>query len=168
MRLIFPAVLATAALAACQEAPASPTSSAVQATAVSDVDHGRYLVKIGSCNDCHTPGFPQSGGNIPEAQWLTGSTHGYGGPWGVTYASNLRLSVANMTEDEFVTLLATRKDLPPMPWPSVSAMTENDKRAVYRYIHSLGPAGVPAPAALPPGVKATTPVENMMPVMPVA
>lgn len=167
MRLLFPALLALAGLtAACQEAPAAPAS--VQTTAVSAVDHGRYLVKIGSCNDCHTPGFAQSGGTVPEAQWLTGSTHGYGGPWGVTYASNLRLTAANMTEDDFVTMLATRKSMPPMPWPAVNAMSENDKRAVYRYIHSLGPAGVAAPAALPPGAKATTPVEHMVPVMPEA
>lgn len=30
-------------------------------------------------------------------------------------------------------------------------MTEEDRRAIYRFIHSLGAAGQPAPEALPPG-----------------
>ena len=27
------------------------------------IDRGRYLMKIAGCNDCHTPGYAQSGGN---------------------------------------------------------------------------------------------------------
>ena len=33
---------------------------------------GRYLVEIGGCNDCHTPGYAMSGGKVPEKQWLVG------------------------------------------------------------------------------------------------
>ena len=31
------------------------------------------------------------------------------------------------------------------------AMREDDRRAIYRFFRSLGPAGEPTPAALPPG-----------------
>jgi hypothetical protein len=37
-----------------------------------------------------------------------------------------------------------------MPWYNVNAMTESDLRAIYKYVRSLGPAGDPAPAYLPP------------------
>ena len=33
---------------------------------------GRYLIQVGGCNDCHTPAYPEKGGKVPEAQWLTG------------------------------------------------------------------------------------------------
>ena len=39
---------------------------------------------------------------------------------------------------------------PPMPWFSLNAMTDSDLRAIYRYVHSLGPAGVAAPSYVPP------------------
>ncbi len=37
-----------------------------------------------------------------------------------------------------------------MPWFVLREMTEQDLRAVYRFIRNLGPAGEPAPAYLPP------------------
>jgi hypothetical protein len=37
-------------------------------------------------------------------------------------------------------------------------MSEADLRALYRYVRSLGPAGKPAPAYLPPGAKPGGPV----------
>ena len=38
-----------------------------------------------------------------------------------------------------------------MPYYNVRAMTEEDRRAFYRFIRSLGPAGTKAPDYLPPG-----------------
>ena len=73
-----------AAHAACADDPAA-------------IERGRYLVKIGGCNDCHTPGYAQSGGKVPEAQWLSGVPLGFNGPWGTSYASNLRLSAQSIT-----------------------------------------------------------------------
>src|ERR1700744_3632706 len=63
---------------------------------------GRYLAVIAGCNDCHTPGYAESGGEVPESQWLTGTLLGWSGPWGTTYAVNLRLYFQNMTSDEWV------------------------------------------------------------------
>lgn len=122
-----------------------------------DVARGRYLVTIAGCNDCHTPRYPETAGQVPEAQWLTGSQLGWKGPWGVSYAANLRLSVQSYSEDEWLKR-ASSPMLPPMPWFNLRDMDERDKRALYRYIKSLGPAGEPAPIALAPGVEAKTPV----------
>src|SRR5262245_16886733 len=54
------------------------------------IRRGRYVVKVAGCNDCHTPGYAQSGGKIPESQWLIGDRLGWQGPWGTTYPVNLR------------------------------------------------------------------------------
>ena len=62
------------------------------------VARGRYLVLVAGCNDCHTAGFGMSGGKIPEAEWLTGDVVGFQGPWGTTYAPNMRLYMKDLSE----------------------------------------------------------------------
>ena len=129
---------------------------------VSQVEAGRYLIIISGCNDCHTDGFMQNH-DIPESDWLTGSALGWQGPWGTTYPANLRMTVQNLTEDQWVEMLKTRKGMPPMPWPSVNGLNEKDSRAMYAYIKSLGPKGEKAPLAVAPGVMPLTPYLSMMP-----
>lgn len=141
------------------------TLSAICASADDPIERGRYLVAVGGCNDCHTDGFAQSEGKIPEEQHLLGSAVGFAGPWGVSYAANLRLTVQAQTETQWLQRLAAG-GLPPMPWSSMWAMTEDDKRAVYRYIRSLGAAGQPAPAYVAPGQAVATPHIVFVPQMP--
>ena len=62
------------------------------------IDRGRYIVKTAGCNDCHTPGYAQSGGVTEEQQWLVGDSIGWQGPWGVTYPISLRLFVQSIEE----------------------------------------------------------------------
>lgn len=66
------------------------------------VEQGRYLVRIAGCNDCHTSGYAQNGGKVPEDQWLTGDQLGWRGPWGTTYPINLRLHMQNISEAQWV------------------------------------------------------------------
>jgi mono/diheme cytochrome c family protein len=113
-------------------------------------DRGRYLIKITGCNDCHTPGYAEAGGKIPEKDWLTGDCMGWRGPWGTTYASNLRQYMQLLSEDQWVKIAHTAQFRPPMPWFALHDMTEQDLRAIYRFIRNMGPAGEPAPAYLPP------------------
>ncbi|WP_200935082.1 cytochrome C [Brevundimonas sp. Leaf363] len=160
-RSIIVLSMAAAALTACQR-PAAPVSAETpHVLAATDVAAGRYLVMTGGCNDCHTPNYARTGGKVPETEWLKGQAVGYHGAWGTSYPNNLRRTVAGMTEDAFVEMLSTREGLPPMPWPSVRAMAEADKRALYRYIKSLPLEGDPAPMALPPGQTPATPYEDM-------
>lgn len=144
-----------------------PTSVSVTAApyihANNPVEAGRYLVLVGGCNDCHTPGFLENGLSVPEAQWLTGLPIGFRGPWGTSYPVNLRLSVAQYPEDAWVNMLHTRHTLPPMPWHAVNSMSEQDVRALYAYITSLGEGGMPAPQAVPPGEEPTTPYFDFVP-----
>ena len=119
-----------------------------------DLARGEYLVRITGCNDCHTPGYAESAGEVPTSQWLTGSSLGWNGPWGTTYPANLRLKLQDMDEAGWLTYSASLHARPPMPDLAVRTMNADDRRAIYRFIHSLGVAGQPAPAYLPPG---TTP-----------
>ena len=170
IRFIAAAGLAALALAGCGAADVGVDGGAPRVVAATDLEAGRYLVKVAGCNDCHTPGYIQSGGITPEADWLKGNNHGFMGPWGTTYPHNLRLTTAALTEDAWVEMLNTRKTRPIMPWPSVAAMADADKRAIYRYIRSLpGDPGQPAPVALPPGqVPTATSYEDLNIRMPAA
>jgi mono/diheme cytochrome c family protein len=121
------------------------------------IDRGRYLAQVGGCNDCHTSGYLMSNGQIPESQWLMGDNFGWRGPWGTTYAPNLRLFLKDMSEDQWVQVARTLKRRPPMPWYTLNMIYEDDLRALYRFIRSLGDPGKPAPAYVPPGEEPSTP-----------
>lgn len=144
------AVLAAALAAAALPALAEPTAA--------DLERGRYILQIGGCNDCHTPGYAMTGGKVPEAQWVTGDALGWQGPWGTTYPANLRLYMQGLTEEQWVKKAKALVTRPPMPWFALRDMTSGDLRAMYRYIRHLGPAGEPAPAYVGPGQAALTPV----------
>lgn len=130
--------------------------ASARAETQTQIDRGRYLVTIGSCNVCHTPGFTGKAGQLPESEWLTGVAIGYQGPWGTSYPTNLRLSTAALTEDQWV-MIARAPRLPPMPWIALEAMSDNDLRAIYQFIRSLGLKGERAPAAMGPGIAVKTP-----------
>ncbi len=118
-------------------------------SASAEAKRGRYLVQVGGCNDCHTPGYPESNGRVDEKLWLTGSPLGFRGPWGTTYATNLRLVAQTMTEAQW--MARARSELrPPMPWFNLRDMSDADVRAIYRYLRHVGPAGAEAPAFVPP------------------
>jgi mono/diheme cytochrome c family protein len=121
------------------------------------VERGRYLAKITGCNDCHTPGYLLSEGNVPEKLWLTGDRFGWRGPWGTTYGSNLRLFVSGMTEEGWVSVAQTLRRRPTMPWFNLNAMNSEDLKAIYQFIRYLGPGGEAAPAYVPPDQEPKTP-----------
>lgn len=115
------------------------------------IERGRYIAKIAGCNDCHTPGYAQAGGKVAERDWLIGDGLGWRGDWGTTYPSNLRLYMQNVSETQWVKAAKTLQARPPMPWFALHDMSEQDLRAFHRFVRSLGPAGAPAPAYVPPG-----------------
>ena len=137
-------------LLACLLAAASLPAAGEAQTGDPLVARGRYVVGIAGCNDCHTAGYAQSGGKVAEAEWLTGDPLGWRGPWGTTYAPNLRLYMQGLSEDEWVKKAKTLSTRPPMPWFNLHRMTTGDLRAIHRYVRHLGPAGTPAPDYVPP------------------
>lgn len=135
----------------------TPASKALPKTQVDQkIDRGRYLVQIGGCNDCHTTGYAQNGGQIPTSEWLTGAPVGFRGPWGTSYPANLRLTIASMTESQWLQFARTPR-LPPMPWFNLRDMNDDDLRSIYRFIRELGPKGERVPMAAAPGQPVATP-----------
>ena len=135
----------------------SPSFAQEGQSVADSVERGRYLVKIGGCNDCHTAAYAQSMGKVPESEWLLGDQLGYRGPWGTTYPSNLRISLSVMTEAQWVTFARKLQSRPPMPSYSLNDMTDEDLQSIYRFIRQLQPLGERAPAYVPPGVEPNPP-----------
>lgn len=153
--LLAAAIFGSASIAALGYAAfASSVATAATATtndAAGMIERGRYLARTSGCNDCHTPHYAETGGGVAEREWLVGSDVGWRGPWGTTYPSNLRNFVQSINADQWVTLARNAKLRPPMPWFALRDMSEYDLRALYCFIHELGPRGTSAPAWLPPG-----------------
>lgn len=125
-------------------------AQAQEGARVATIERGRYLVLIGHCNNCHTAGYSQALGKVPEERWLMGNPVGWRGKNGTTYAPNLRLYVQALSEEGWLNMARTAQSKPPMPWWSLRDTTDEDLKAMYQYIRSLRPVGQPAPAFLPP------------------
>lgn len=162
-------VVAQAAQAAPAAAPAPPAreradkpaerkdgKKAAEAKA-KKIEHGRYLVKIAGCNDCHTPGYTAAAGKVPESAWLTGDTLGWRGDWGTTYPANLRLHASKLSEKEWIAAVRKMQTRPPMPWFGLREMRKPDLAAIFQFIKQLGPVGAAAPAFMPPGTEPKPP-----------
>ncbi len=130
------------------------------------IERGRYLVAFGGCNDCHTPGWRDSGGTLADSRWMTGGKIGYRGPWGTVYPPNVRLLFAEMTESAWLFSTQTRGGRPPMIWHDIRFLSMDDRRAIFRFIRSLGRAGSPAPDDVPPGIEPATPFYWVLPQSP--
>lgn len=76
----------------------------------------------------------------------------FAGPWGISYTANLTpdsaTGIGAWSEEVFIKTLRTgrhlghpdgRPILPPMPWPLIGKMTDDDLKAVYAYLRSLPP-----------------------------
>jgi mono/diheme cytochrome c family protein len=129
---------------------------------------GAQVAVVSGCHDCHTAGYLESGGKLDPARALSGTDLGWQGPWGTTYAANLRLVAKDKgSEDAFVDYAKTFQARPPMPYFNVHAMDESDIRSLYQYIVSLGEPGNPAPEYVPPGEEPKTPyIVIAPPIMP--
>jgi len=158
-RSVFLCLSVALGLAGCNRgiAPADAETAQAPSPVIHHADdaqllaRGEYMVRIAGCNDCHTPGYAETGGEVPKAQWLVGTPLGWNGPWGTTYPANLRLKLQDMDEAAWLAYSGSLHTRPPMPDFAIRTMAEDDRRAIYRFVRSLGPAGQPAPAYLPPG-----------------
>ena len=147
--------LASLALVSCvkKEIIPPPVSEADQ------VARGHYLVTIIGCNDCHTPGYFYGAPDTTRA--LSGSELGWKGPWGVSYPRNItpepQTGIAAWSESDIVTAIRTGKRpdgrilLPPMPWPDLAALSDDDAMAIAKYLKALPPVLHQAPEIVAPG-----------------
>lgn len=119
------------------------------------VARGRYLVVAAACNDCHTPHWRDSGGNVPVGNWMVGNSIGLRENWGTDYPANVRLLFAHMTESEWLFEVHTRGGR--MQWHDLRRLTLDDQRSIFRFIRALGPKGTQAPDSLPADRQPNTP-----------
>ncbi|MBS0432022.1 MAG: hypothetical protein JSS21_06410 [Proteobacteria bacterium] len=121
------------------------------------IKHGEFLVGYGGCQDCHTPGWGEHGGQASKDMLLTGGGINFQGPWGTTYPPNLRLYVQKISAQDWIRQLRNLKTRPAMPWWTFRYLSDRDLSDMYAYIHSLGPAGRPAHDFVAAGQEAPAP-----------
>jgi hypothetical protein len=86
----------------------------------------------------------------------------WSGPWGVSFSANLTPDaetgiLRDFTEEQFVQTLRTgrhqgqgRPILPPMPWPFIGKMTDEDLKAVFAYLRQIPAVRNKVPDPIPP------------------
>ena len=118
------------------------------AMAETPIERGKYLVTIGGCSDCHTPGTFL--GKPDMARFLGGSDVGFAIPGlGVFPGRNLtpdkETGLGGWTDEQIVTAITSglrpdgRALAPIMPWQALSQLTAEDKQAIVAYLRSIPP-----------------------------
>jgi mono/diheme cytochrome c family protein len=116
------------------------------AHAETDVERGKYLVTIGGCNDCHTPGY--FFGKPDQLRFLGGSDVGFFVPKLGTYVgpnltADRETGLGNWSADDIVAALQTgvtpdgRELAPIMPWRAFANLRKADAYAIAAYLKSL-------------------------------
>jgi mono/diheme cytochrome c family protein len=101
---------------------------------------------------------------VPES-WMgafSPTLTAWSGPWGVSFSANLTPDedtgvLRDFTEQQFIQTLRTgrhqgqgRQILPPMPWPLIGQMTDDDLKAVFAYLRQIPAVKNKVPDPIPP------------------
>src|SRR5271155_213281 len=130
MRAGFRTLLAAAALLG---------ASGVARADDGEIARGKYLVTIGGCNDCHTPGYFL--GKPDFSRTLGGADVGFTVPGlGAFVGPNLtpdeETGLGNWTDDQIISAITAgntpegRRLAPIMPYAALSHLTSDDSRAI--------------------------------------
>jgi mono/diheme cytochrome c family protein len=133
---------------------------------------GKYLVNLGGCMDCHTPGYFM--GQPDMSRYLGGSEVGFEIPGlGVFHGRNLtpdkETGLGNWSSDDIVKAIQTgvrpdgRQLAPIMPWMAFSKLTKDDAYAIAAFLKSLPPVNNKVPGPFGPNEKQTTLVFKITP-----
>jgi mono/diheme cytochrome c family protein len=105
--------------------PATPQTGAT-------AEYGRYLSDTAGCPGCHGPGL--GGGKIPQAP-----------PNTVPAANITPAGLGSWSETDFIKVMRTgirpdaRRLNPFMPWPYYAQMTDDELRAIWRFLQAVPP-----------------------------
>jgi mono/diheme cytochrome c family protein len=133
--------------------------------AEAEIERGKYLVTIGGCNDCHTPGY--FFGEPDMSRFLGGSEVGFEMPGlGVFVGRNItpdeETGIGKWTTDEIVTALQSgvrpdgRQLAPIMPYHALANLTPEDVNAIAAFLKSIPADNNPVPGPFKPGETVTT------------
>jgi Cytochrome c len=157
--------------AACMAMPAQAAEKSHGADKA-QIARGKYLVTLGSCTDCHTPGHFL--GHEDTSRFLGGSDVGFGIPHlGVFVGPNLTpdkaTGLGNWTTEQIVTALTKgvtpdgRKLAPVMPSDHYATLTKPDVLAIAAYLQSLPPVSHQVAGPFGPSQTPTTFVMTVVP-----
>ncbi|MCB1007274.1 MAG: c-type cytochrome [Acidobacteria bacterium] len=99
-----------------------------------------------------------------DSLWVTvvaGTMTAWSGPWGVSFTRNLTpdaaTGIGDWTEKEFIATIRNGKRrgigrdlLPPMPWPALANLTDDDLASIYAYLRTIPAISNSVPDPLPP------------------
>jgi mono/diheme cytochrome c family protein len=136
------------------------------------VKRGEYLVTLGGCNDCHTPGY--FFGKPDMSRFLGGSDVGFEIPGlGVFVGRNItpdkETGIGSWTPEQILTALQSgvrpdgRTLAPIMPWHAFAQLTEDDAMAIVAFLQSVKPVSNPVPGPFKPGEKVSAFMMRIMP-----
>ena len=101
---------------------------------------------------------------LPPGPWTwvaAGTNTAFAGPWGVSFTANLtpdpETGLGKWTEAMFIQTMKTgrhegkgRKILPPMPYPIIAALSDEDVKSLFAYLQSLPPVRNRVPQPIDP------------------
>lgn len=130
-----------------------------------NVARGKYLVSLGGCNDCHTPG--NFFGKRDVTRILGGSEVAFVVPGlGAFVPPNLtpdkESGLGNWSVDQIVAALKTgkrpdgRELAPSMPWRDLAELSDSDARSIALYLKNLPAVSNKVPGPFGPNDKVTT------------
>jgi mono/diheme cytochrome c family protein len=165
MRRTTPYLAISAIAAACLTSNAALASEA-------QITRGKYLVELGGCEHCHTPGYLL--GKPDAAHHFGGSDVGFEVPGlGTFVGPNLtpdkQTGLGDWSLEEIVTAIRTgvipdgRVLAPIMPWQSFASLTHADATAIAVYLKSLPAVKHQVPGPFGPNQRATTFVMKVVP-----
>ena len=136
------------------------------------IRRGQYLVTLGGCNDCHTPGY--FFGKPDMARMLGGSEVGFEIPGlGIFHGPNLtpdqETGLGKWSADEITAAITKgqRPDgrvlAPIMPWHAFANLTGQDVRAIVAFLKNLPPVNNKVPGPFGPSEKPTSFVMKIVP-----
>jgi mono/diheme cytochrome c family protein len=136
------------------------------------IKRGKYLVTLGGCNDCHTPGY--FFGKPDMTRFLSGSEVGFEIPGrGVFHGPNLTpdqdTGLGKWSIEQIVTAITKgqrpdgRELVPIMPSHAFANLTPEDSRAIAVFLKSLPPLKNKVPGPFGPSEKPTSFVMKIVP-----
>ena len=145
------------------------------AAALADEDQiarGKYLVTIGGCNDCHTPGaflgkpdFSRALGGL-EVSFAIPGLGVFAGP---NLTPDKETGLGNWTDDQIIAAITAgvtpsgRRLAPIMPYAALAHLTSDDAHAIVAYMRSLPPVKNAVPGPFGPKETPTTLVFVIVP-----
>jgi mono/diheme cytochrome c family protein len=165
-------IMKTSARISLAAAVTATASVVTTAHADSQIDRGKYLVTLGGCNDCHTPGY--FFGKPDMAQYLGGSDvafeiPGLGAFPGRNITPDKETGIGNWTSEQIVAAVQTGKRpdgrtlAPIMPSHAFSNLTADDAMAIAAFLKSLPPVRHEVAGPFSAGDKVTTFLYRILP-----